>query len=115
MAFARGREIAAGQAGAHHRPGRSCDLGLFGDMMIEKLHARIYQQDGRRLIADAGLRERHASSTTSVHPGADAVALRRFDPCWQCVFAAPSERKSRVQPTWSEYVSGAVTSSVSRG
>jgi pSer/pThr/pTyr-binding forkhead associated (FHA) protein len=25
---------------------------LFGDMMIEKLHARIYQQDGKHLIAD---------------------------------------------------------------
>ncbi len=32
----------------------SCDLGLFGDAMIEKLHARIYQQDGRYLIADNG-------------------------------------------------------------
>ena len=30
----------------------ACDLGLFGDAMIEKLHARIYEQDGRYLIAD---------------------------------------------------------------
>jgi hypothetical protein len=32
----------------------SCDLGLFGDALIEKLHACIYQQDGRYLIADNG-------------------------------------------------------------
>ncbi len=32
----------------------ACDLGLFGDAMIEKLHARIFQQDGRYLIADNG-------------------------------------------------------------
>ena len=30
----------------------ACDLGLFGDAMIEKLHARIYEQEGRYLIAD---------------------------------------------------------------
>jgi hypothetical protein len=32
----------------------ACDLGLFGDAMIDKRHARIFQQDGRYLIADAG-------------------------------------------------------------
>jgi hypothetical protein len=32
----------------------SCDLGLFGDPTIERLHARILRQGNRYLIADAG-------------------------------------------------------------
>jgi Inner membrane component of T3SS, cytoplasmic domain len=52
--FRKGRQLLL--AGPVLTVGRAeaCDLGLFGDNRIEKLHARIYQQDGRRLIADAG-------------------------------------------------------------
>jgi hypothetical protein len=32
----------------------SCDLGLFGDSGVERLHARILLQDARYLLADAG-------------------------------------------------------------
>jgi hypothetical protein len=32
----------------------SCDLGLFGDSSIERLHARILRRNRRYLLADAG-------------------------------------------------------------
>jgi hypothetical protein len=50
--FRKGRELLIGKPVLTIGRAESCDLGLFGDAMIEKLHARIYQQDGRYLIAD---------------------------------------------------------------
>jgi FHA domain len=50
--FRKGRELLVSKPVLTIGRAESCDLGLFGDMMIEKLHARIYQQDGRYLIAD---------------------------------------------------------------
>ena len=50
--FRKGRELLISKPVLSIGRAESCDLGLFGDMMIEKLHARIFQQDGRYLIAD---------------------------------------------------------------
>jgi hypothetical protein len=52
--FRSGRELLVNKPVLTVGRGESCDLGLFGDATIEKLHARIYQQDGRYLIADNG-------------------------------------------------------------
>lgn len=50
--FRKGRELLINKPVMTIGRAEACDLGLFGDPMIEKLHARIYQQDGRYLIAD---------------------------------------------------------------
>jgi hypothetical protein len=50
--FRKGREVLLNRPSLTIGRAETCDLGLFGDMMIEKLHARIYQQDGKHLIAD---------------------------------------------------------------
>jgi hypothetical protein len=52
--FRKGRELLLNQPVLTIGRAESCDLGLFGDPAIAKLHARVYQQDGRYLIADAG-------------------------------------------------------------
>ena len=52
--FRKGRELLVNKPVLTIGRAESCDLGLFGDPQIEKLHARIYQQDGRYLIADTG-------------------------------------------------------------
>jgi hypothetical protein len=50
--FRKGRELLVSKPVLTIGRAEACDLGLFGDAMIEKLHARIYQQEGRYLIAD---------------------------------------------------------------
>jgi hypothetical protein len=50
--FRKGRELLINKPLLTIGRAESCDLGLFGDNMIEKLHARIYQQDDRYVIAD---------------------------------------------------------------
>jgi hypothetical protein len=45
----------------------ACDLGLFGDSAVEKMHARILMKSGRYLLADAGT------------PGGTYVNDRRID------------------------------------
>jgi hypothetical protein len=50
--FRKGRELLVSKPVLTIGRAESADLALFGDAMIEKLHARIYQQDGRYLIAD---------------------------------------------------------------
>jgi MFS family permease len=52
--FRKGRELLLAKPVLTIGRAESCDIGLFGDPMIEKLHARLYEQDGRHLIADAG-------------------------------------------------------------
>jgi hypothetical protein len=53
--FRKGRELLVGKPVLTIGRAESCDVGLFGDPMIEKLHARLYQQpDGHYLIADNG-------------------------------------------------------------
>jgi hypothetical protein len=50
--FRKGRELLINKPLLTIGRAESCDLGLFGDNMIEKLHARIYQEDDRYVIAD---------------------------------------------------------------
>ena len=50
--FRNGRELLVNKPVLTIGRAESCDLGLFGDAMIEKLHARIYQQDGRYLVLE---------------------------------------------------------------
>jgi hypothetical protein len=50
--FRKGRELLVSKPVLTIGRAESADLALFGDALIEKLHARIYQQDGRYLIAD---------------------------------------------------------------
>lgn len=58
----------------------ACDIGLFGDPTIERLHARILQQGERYLIADAGsavgtfLNDERVLAPTPLRPG-DAIRI----------------------------------------
>jgi hypothetical protein len=52
--YRKGRELLVNKPVLTIGRAEASDLGLFGDAMIEKLHARIYQQDGHSLIADNG-------------------------------------------------------------
>ncbi|HZY86911.1 MAG TPA: FHA domain-containing protein [Gemmataceae bacterium] len=52
--FRKGREVPLDRPVLTVGRAEACDLGLFGDPAIAKLHARIYQEGGQHLIADAG-------------------------------------------------------------
>jgi FHA domain len=52
--FRRGREMPLDRPELTIGRAESCDLGLFGDPTVERLHARIVRQGGRYLLADAG-------------------------------------------------------------
>lgn len=51
--FRPGRQIILSKAETTIGRGESCDIGLFGDATIERLHARIVQEGNRYLLADA--------------------------------------------------------------
>jgi len=52
--FRQGREMLLTRPVLTIGRAEACDLGLFGDPTIERLHARILRQGDRYLIADAG-------------------------------------------------------------
>jgi hypothetical protein len=52
--FRKGRELPLNKPELTIGRAESCDIGLFGDAGVSLLHARILQQGGRYLIADAG-------------------------------------------------------------
>jgi hypothetical protein len=52
--FRKGRELLLGGPVLTIGRAESCDLGLFGDPAIDRLHARIVRQGDHYLIADAG-------------------------------------------------------------
>jgi MFS family permease len=58
----------------------ACDLGLFGDNAVEKMHARIVLKKGRYLLADADtpggtyLNDRRIDGLTPLHSG-DAIRV----------------------------------------
>jgi hypothetical protein len=51
--FKAGRELILSKEETTIGRGEGCDIGLFGDHGVEKLHARILQQGHRYLVADA--------------------------------------------------------------
>lgn len=52
--FRPGRELLLSRAETTVGRAESCDLGLFGDPTVERLHARIVQQGDRYYLVDAG-------------------------------------------------------------
>lgn len=52
--FRRGRELILARPEVTIGRAESCDIGLFGDAGVEKLHARILQRGGEYYLADAG-------------------------------------------------------------
>jgi Inner membrane component of T3SS, cytoplasmic domain len=73
--FRAGRELLLSKDETTIGRAESCDLGLFGDNTIERLHARILLQNSRYLLADAGtpggtyLNERRISKPTPLSSG----------------------------------------------
>jgi pSer/pThr/pTyr-binding forkhead associated (FHA) protein len=52
--FRRGRELILAKPEMTIGRAESCDIGLFGDPTVERLHARIWREGNRYLLADAG-------------------------------------------------------------
>jgi len=52
--FRAGRELILSKADTTVGRGESCDIGLFGDSSVERLHARIVLQEGRYGLMDSG-------------------------------------------------------------
>ncbi len=52
--FRAGREMMLARADTTIGRAESCDIGLFGDPAVERIHARIVRQGSRFLLADAG-------------------------------------------------------------
>ena len=77
--FRAGREVMLSKDETTIGRAESCDIGLFGDNTIERLHARIQLQEqpvfpGRRRDAGRDVPQRQAGAQ------ADAAARRRPDP-----------------------------------
>ena len=91
--FRRGRELILSKPETTIGRAESCDIGLFGDPAVERLHARIVQQAGRFLIADADtsggtyLNDQRIFQPTLLHSG-DAIRLGN------CVLRFGERRKS---------------------
>jgi hypothetical protein len=54
MGFRAGRELILARAETTIGRAESCDVGLFGDAAVDRLHARIYRQDEEFILIDAG-------------------------------------------------------------
>jgi pSer/pThr/pTyr-binding forkhead associated (FHA) protein len=52
--FRRGRQLILAKAETTIGRAESCDIGLFGDPAVQRLHARIVLQGNRYVLADAG-------------------------------------------------------------
>ena len=52
--FRPGRQLLLTRSETTIGRGESCDVGLFGDAGVEKLHAKITRQGGGWLLTDAG-------------------------------------------------------------
>jgi hypothetical protein len=78
--FRRGRELILSKPETTIGRAESCDLGLFGDPNVERLHARIVRQGGRFLITDAEsssgtyVNDQRVFKPTPLHSG-DAIRL----------------------------------------
>ena len=52
--FRRGREMLLQKGEVTIGRAEGCDIGLFGDPLVDKLHARILRQGDRYVVVDAG-------------------------------------------------------------
>jgi hypothetical protein len=52
--FRKGRQLILSKPETTIGRAEACDIGLFGDPSVERLHARILRQGGNYLLADAG-------------------------------------------------------------
>jgi hypothetical protein len=78
--FRKGRELMLSKPETTIGRAESCDIGLFGDAAVDRLHARILLQGGRYLLADAGsaggtfVNDRRVVEPTPLRSG-DAIRL----------------------------------------
>jgi hypothetical protein len=78
--FRKGREIILAKPEISIGRAESCDIGLFGDPQVEKLHARIRLEDGRHVLIDEGsgsgtyVNEERVRGARPLHSG-DAIRL----------------------------------------
>jgi hypothetical protein len=78
--FRRGRELILSKPETTIGRAEACDIGLFGDPGVERMHARIVQQGGRYVLADADtaggtyLNDQRVLQPTPLHSG-DAIRL----------------------------------------
>jgi hypothetical protein len=75
-----GREMILSKEETSIGRAESCDIGLFGETSVERLHARVLHQDGRYVLADAGtpggtyLNDRRLDQPTPLQSG-DAIRV----------------------------------------
>jgi len=91
--FRRGRELILSKPETTIGRAEACDIGLFGDPAVQRLHARIVRQGNRYLLADADtpggtyLNDQRILQPTPLHSG-DAIRLGA------CVLRFGERRKS---------------------
>jgi hypothetical protein len=74
--FRSGRELILTRPEITIGRGEGCDIALFGDHTIEKLHARIYSKGGRYYVEDAGS---GTGTLVNGRPVSGPTALRNGD------------------------------------
>jgi hypothetical protein len=78
-----GRELILSKPETTIGRAEACDIGLFGDTAIERLHARILLQNGRYHLADAGtangtfVNDHRVDHSTLLHSG-DVIRLGSY-------------------------------------
>jgi hypothetical protein len=78
-----GRELILSKPETTIGRAEACDIGLFGDTTVERLHARILLQNGRYHLADAGspggtfVNDRRVDQSTPLHSG-DVIRLGSY-------------------------------------
>jgi hypothetical protein len=76
--FRAGRELILSRPEVTIGRAEGCDVGLFGDAAVERIHARIRQEDGRYVLTDAGsaagtyVNDRRVTGPTPLRSG-DAI------------------------------------------
>lgn len=92
--FRHGRELILSKPDMTIGRAESCDIGLFGDPAVERLHARIWRDGNRYVLGDAGtssgtfLNDQRIVQPTPLHSG-DAIRLGK------CVLRFGERRKGR--------------------
>ena len=98
--FRAGRELMLTKDETTIGRAEGCDLGLFGDNTIEKLHARIVLKNNRYLLEDAGDGGRDVRSTTSRSARAGAAAAPATGSGRQaaCCASASEQKQEAAEP-----------------